>query len=1217
MFRVKSILVAAVSFVALSAQAQFGDLAVFKSGPGEAAAGSNVAYDVTITNLGPDPASTVQLNDPIPAGMTFVSRTQNSGVAFLCTDPGAGNGGTVNCTTATMLSGASANFTFVFQIPLAAAPGTFFTNVATGSSQPLDDSDENNSGVAVTSTPPPAAADMSITKSGPVSAGPGTDVTYTISVTNGGPNAAANASWSDTLPGDMTFVSLVHTGWPEMSCMKPDPGAGGTITCTVVIFPVAYTSTYTLTGRIPAQPGELTYQNTATVSAATNDPTAENNSSTTALSISAVDVSVTKSSVAFIQAGSEINYALTVSNAGPDAAADIVLNDPLPPGTTFVSITQNSGPVFNCATPPPGTNGTVVCTIALLPANTTAQFTLITNSGSAVVIVNTATVTTASYDTNTGNNTGSTTMIGVGQSADLSVAKSGPATITAGTTITYSVTARNNGPSHASTVSLNDPFPTNATFVSLTQNSGPAFTCTPDFSGTGTIRCNRASMDAGTEATFTFVFNVSPSAVIAVNNTATISSAVTPEPNPGNNSSMVSAIVSQSADLSVTKSGPATIAAGAPITYTVTARNDGPSDALSVELSDTLPPNTTFVSATQTSGPAFTCVGPAVGSPGTITCNRALGFAPAATATFSFVLNVSPSATGPITNTAGITALTSDPAPGNNSSMTTATVGQSADLTVVKSAPATAVAGATLTYTLTASNVGPSNAANVVLTDLLPPDTTFASLNQTSGPIFNCTAPAPGGTGTVNCSIATLAGGGTSATFSLVVNVAAGATGSINNTANIAAATSDPTPGNNASTVTSAVTQSANLTVTKTAPATVVAGTTLTYTITASNAGPSNATNVSLTDTLPANTTFASVTQTSGPTFTCTAPAVGNAGIVNCSIATLAGGGTSAVFNLVVNVAPGATGSISNTANITAATTDPTPGNNTSTTSTAVTQSADLTVAKTGPDAVTAGSNITYTVTANNAGPSNATGVSLTDVLPANTTFVSATQTSGPAFICTTPPAGSPGTITCTAATFVSGATAVFSFVVNLAPAATGVVSNTAAITSATTDPTPGNSTSGLSSAIGAGPTDVSITKTADAASYKAGSDATFTLTVRNNGPGNAAGTTVTDVLPTGTTLVSATPTQGTCTGTTTVVCTLGALAPSTTATITLVLHLPQTIGPISNTATVTIANTETAPANNSSTATINVIAEIPALSPLALLLLAMMIAGVGVVMKR
>ena len=135
------------------------------------------------------------------------------------------------------------------------------------------------------------------------------------------------------------------------------------------------------------------------------------------------------------------------------------------------------------------------------------------------------------------------------------------------------------------------------------------------------------------------------------------------------------------------------------------------------------------------------------------------------------------------------------------------------------------------------------------------------------------------------------------------------------------------------------------MSVTKTAPATVNAGSNLTYTITVANAGPSDAQTVALSDPLPAGSTFVAGSQTVGPVFTCTTPAVGAGGTVDCSIATLASG-ASATFSLTVFVPAGVTpgGVGSNTATVTSATADPVPGNNTATALTTITGQADVSV---------------------------------------------------------------------------------------------------------------------------------------------------------------------------------------------------------------------------------------------------------------------------------
>jgi uncharacterized repeat protein (TIGR01451 family) len=145
---------------------------------------------------------------------------------------------------------------------------------------------------------------------------------------------------------------------------------------------------------------------------------------------------------------------------------------------------------------------------------------------------------------------------------------------------------------------------------------------------------------------------------------------------------------------------------------------------------------------------------------------------------------------------------------------------------------------------------------------------------------------------------------------------------------------------------------------------------------------------------------------------------------------------------------------------------------------------------------------------------------------------------------------------------------------------------------------------------------DVGITKAA-AGAFVAGQDGTFTITVSNAGPTAATGVTVTDTIVPAATFVSSTPSQGSCSGTTTVTCTLGTIANGASATITLIVQ-PTAPGPLSNTATVSSSPADLDAANNTSTAVVDVepasaATAIPALAGQSLLLLAALLATVAV----
>ena len=251
-------------------------------------------------------------------------------------------------------------------------------------------------------------------------------------------------------------------------------------------------------------------------------------------------------------------------------------------------------------------------------------------------------------------------------------------------------------------------------------------------------------------------------------------------------------------DVAVTKSGPLTILAGNNITYNVGVTNSGTVNAQNVTLADTLPPNTTFVSNTQNTGPTFTCSAPA----GSVNCTIATLTA-GASATFTLVYNVNANAANgsTVTNTASISTTTSEPVTTNNSQSTSATVINSADLSVTKSGPATSPSNTNVTYIVTAANAGPSAATGVTLTDTLPPGMSFVSANQTSGPLFNCS-----GAGPVVCTIGSFAAGASASfqfTFNVPGSIAPGT--STTNTATIGSTTSDPNPSNNTAGVTTTI----------------------------------------------------------------------------------------------------------------------------------------------------------------------------------------------------------------------------------------------------------------------------------------------------------------------------------------------------------------------------------------------------------------------------
>jgi len=309
----------------------------------------------------------------------------------------------------------------------------------------------------------------------------------------------------------------------------------------------------------------------------------------------------------------------------------------------------------------------------------------------------------------------------------------------------------------------------------------------------------------------------------------------------------------------------------------------------------------------------------------------------------------------------------------------------SADLSITKTDNVDPVAaGDTLTYTITVSNAGPNEATFVRVNETLPAG---VSLVSTSG-CAEDPAAIP------QCTLGDIPAGG-NASYTVTVTVdAATADGTIlTNNATAITTTNELDPSNNSTTEETLVQAVSDLAISKvdsTDPAT--AGQPLSYTITVVNNGPSDAQNVQVSESLPANVTL---TGTVG----C---AEDPNGVPTCTLGTLAAGAsTSYVVNVVVD--PSATGSLSNTASTSSDSTDPVPGNNSATEPTALAGSADLSVTKTDDvDPAPPGTTVTYTITVNNAGPSTAFNVVATDTLPAGVTLVGTTG-------CVEDPNGIPG----------------------------------------------------------------------------------------------------------------------------------------------------------------------------------------------------------------
>ncbi len=251
---------------------------------------------------------------------------------------------------------------------------------------------------------------------------------------------------------------------------------------------------------------------------------------------------------------------------------------------------------------------------------------------------------------------------------------------------------------------------------------------------------------------------------------------------------------------------------------------------------------------------------------------------------------------------------------------------------------------------------------------------------------------------------------------------------------------------------------------------------------------------------------------------------------------------------------------------------------------------ADMSITKSdAPDPVGPGQRLTYHLTVTNngvsSGPSTTSGVTVTDTLPAGVTLVSATPSTGSCSGTTT--------VTCALGIFPGGAGATIDIVVAVSPSASGTLTNMATVSDVTADPNAANNTATATTTVVNG-ADLSIAKTGSPNPVHTQENLTYTITVHNSGPLDAAGASVTDQLPKNTAFGSATASQGGCSFSQPtkriVTCDLGTIANGTTVTVTIVVKPPSKKTTITNTASVSATTSDPNTANNSASATTTVV---------------------------
>ncbi|MCP4654449.1 MAG: DUF11 domain-containing protein, partial [bacterium] len=1070
------------------------DVSIEKYGPGSVAAGDTLTYTLVVKNLGPGVAYDVTVDEPTPSGLSFHSADDPCGNGFPCTL------GDLQPDTAAIVG-------VNFSVPANYAGADPIDNTATVTpTGNVDPNTSNNSASA--STDLDFIANLAVTKDdGQATTSPGLPLTYTITVTNQGPSNVAGVTVTDTFPPELTGVSWNCVADGLASCGTPTSGSAD-ISVTAVELPAGDWVTYTVNATVDdAASGTLLNTASAAVPGGTTDPDLNNNSADDddTQILQPVDLRVEKTGPASAVPGTDLVYTVTLTNEGPGTAYDVELTDPTPDGLIFKSVTplcDNGVPASSCALGNLGDDQVKVVTLTYeVPSDYSVPD----------PIINTATVSTSTHDTNAANNS-STVTTPIDYTADLSVIKNDwVEDLVPGDTVTYDIVVENHGPRAVTGATVVDSPP-------LTELTTPiTWSCTPEplppgasCTGAGTdFIDDTVTLPVGGTLNYSLTATVRPDAQLTVINRVDVAvPANLTDPVSGNDWATASSGLKPHCDLEVTKTnGLDEAAPGASVTYTVVVTNHGPSNCAGVTVKDTTPNELNGVSWSCTPAGGASCT--ASGSGG---IQETVDMPVGSSVTFTIGGTINPGATGTLVNTATATVAAGDVDEelANNTATDDDPLVREADLELSKMGPATVDRGDPLDYTLELVNRGPSTAA-AIITDPTPPGLTLTSVTVSSGTAPCDVAPY------FPCLIDPLAAGDT-VTMTVTYQVPAGYDGPdpIVNVAAVSSDAVDPDPSDNRTSSATPVDRAvgtADIEVIKKAPEVSKTDSTVTYVLEVTNHGPDDAQGVVLSETYPTDFVFQSATD----------PCTGG---FACPLGTIPVGAVKTVEVTLLTPAEPYSGPtiVANTASVTSTTTDPNPANDSATdTTTLIDDPIDLVLRKIGPLSVTlddvTGADLHVSLVVTQEGPGEANNVWLDDPTPTGLTFVSATAPCQGGFPCFL------GTVT-------TSATVIVDVVFHVPPGYAGddPIENIATIDANELDADTDNNTALLLTGIGAKAADVEVIKIGPS-EVTAGADAQYTVTVRNLGPGLATDVVLDDPAPPGTSWVAATVIEpGSCT---------------------------------------------------------------------------------------
>jgi uncharacterized repeat protein (TIGR01451 family) len=912
-------------------------------------AGHQIGYTLRARNTGDGDATGALISDPLPsaAGVSWTIDTATGPLSCVIV------ANTLTC--AGTLYGNDIETVHLVSATAFVSCGTL-ANTAT-----LSAANDPSTATSKTVDIDVVCADLGITKTADAATvDVGSDIGYTITVTNTGSGIASGVDVTDPLPTGPGISWSVDAHSGPLSCKI----TAGTLECTgnlaaagdpsgndTETVHIASGTTWTGSGAAAVNSclggnGRGRYDNTASV-VWTNGPAAPLTSGAST-QVNCPDITFTKvADAASVSAGSQIGFGITITNAGPGTADGGVLMDPLPAGTGIDwQLDAAATTALGCTVTGAIGSQILSCGVGDLAAASSVFVHVFAATGplGCGSYPNTATLTTTNSPLRTSSDT--TTVL----CPTLTLSKTADAaTVSVGSAIGFTVTVTSGAAGDATDVAVADPLPSGpgvSWTIDSTQLNGlaaPGGTCAITGAPPAqTLACGGAG------------FTMHPSDVLTVHVTSTtqwtaagvaVTNSCLGGPlgdggYPNTATVTASNVISgrtmtdsastavQCPSIALAKAADAaSVSAGDAIGYTVTASNAGPGSATGVLVSDPLPGgggvdwSVDSVTINGAPAPAGTCSVTGVAPAQTLTCGPGLALASgdvlavhvtSSTDTTSCTAGVA--ADGTFANTAALTATNTPDTPGASATLQV----KCAALTLTKVADSASVAaGAPIGFTVTATNGGGGTARGVVLSDPLPSAAGLTWTIASADPALSCAIAA----GTLTCT-GRLAAGASDAVHITSVTTT-GSCGAYVNTASVTwtGAPAPVTASAPVRVICPPAPAAAALAFTKTALApSVTAGDQIGYTLTVAD-GSGSATDVTVTDPLPAGPAGSNVHFVIDPAYTgpgtCTLTGPDGAQVLTCSLGSLSAGTTASV-RIVSDTDRADCGTYSNTATLTA-----------------------------------------------------------------------------------------------------------------------------------------------------------------------------------------------------------------------------------------------------------------------------------------------------------